>query len=90
MSFLTCEELKRVEVDAKVLNEIVGKEKSTFSKQKEMKKKVYKTIPDMTLWGYVHEKVKNEKLTPISKVDETILKLMEMKEQPKRRKLLTP
>ena len=82
MSFPTCEEIKRVEVDANVLNEIVGKENSTFSKQKKMKKEVYKTIPKMTLWGDVHEKVKNEKFTPISKVDETILKLMEMKEQP--------
>ena len=31
----------------------------------------------MTLWGDVHEKVKNEKLTPISLVDETILEFME-------------
>ena len=61
-----------------MLNEIVGKEKeSTSPKQHKMKIEVDKTIPEMTLWGDVHEKVKNEKLTPISKVDETILELME-------------
>ena len=65
MGLPTCEELKRVEVDAKVLNEIVGKEnESTFLEQKE----VDKTIPEITLWGDVHEKVRNENLTPISKV----------------------
>ena len=38
-SLPTCEELKRVEVDAKVLNEIVGKENESASpKQKDMKK----------------------------------------------------
>ena len=42
-----------------------------------MQKEVDKTIPEMTLWRDVHEKVKNEKLTPILEVDENILELME-------------
>ena len=42
-----------------------------------MKKEVEKTIPEMILSGEVHEKVENENLTPVSEVDETILKLME-------------
>ena len=49
MSLPTYEEFKRVEVNAKVLNEIVGKEESTFLKQKYIQKKVDKTIPKMTL-----------------------------------------
>ena len=77
-SFPTFEEPKIVEVDAKVLNEIVAKEKeSTSIKPKEMKKEVEKTILEMILWGEVHKKVEKENLTPISKVDDTILELME-------------
>ena len=50
MSFPTYEEFKRVELNAKVLNEIVGKEKeTTFPKQKDMQKEVDLTIPKMAL-----------------------------------------
>ena len=49
MNFPTYEEFKSVEVNAKVLNEIVGKEESTFPKQKDIQKKVDTTIPEMTL-----------------------------------------
>ena len=77
-SLPTFEEPKRVEMGAKVLNEIVAKEKeSTSLKPKEMKKEVENTIPEMTLWREGHEKVENENLTLISEVDETILELME-------------
>ena len=31
----------------------------------------------MNLWGVVHEKLKNEKMTPISDVDEITLEFME-------------
>ena len=62
----TFEEPKRVEMDAKVLNEIATKEnESTSLEQKEMKNEVEKTILNMTLWGEVQEKVENESLTPI-------------------------
>ena len=72
-SLPTFEEPIGVEVDAKVLNEIVAKEESTSPEPIEMKKEVEKTILKMTLWGEVHEKVENEILTPILEVDETIL-----------------
>ena len=88
-SLPTFEEPKRVEMDAKVLNEIVAKEKeSTSLKPKEMKKEVEKTIPKMTLWGEVDEKLKNENLTPILKVIETILELMENERATKVKKAL--
>ena len=67
MSFPTYEEFRKVEVNAKVINEIARKEESTFPEQKDLQKEVGMTIPEMTLYGDVHEKVKNE----------TILELME-------------
>ena len=33
------------------------------------------TFPEMTLWGEMHEELKNEKITLISEVDEYIIHL---------------
>ena len=32
-------------------------------------------MPEMTLWGEMHEGLKNEKMTPTSEVDEYIIQL---------------
>ena len=40
-----------------------------------MKKEVVKTFPEMTLWGEVFKEMKNKKITPMSEVDEYIVKL---------------
>ena len=42
-----------------------------------MKKEVEKTILGMTLWGEVHEELKNENMSYISKVGEIIFELNE-------------
>ena len=42
-----------------------------------MKKEVEKTIFGMTLWGEVHEDLKNKNMSYISKVDEIIFELNE-------------
>ena len=36
---------------------------------------VGKTMPKMTLWGEMHEELKNKKMTPTSEVDEYIIQL---------------
>ena len=73
------EELKkrqRVENDAQILKDLVAKEEeeSTSPRSHEkIKDEVVKTIPEMTLWGEMHEELKNEKMTPIFEVDEHII-----------------
>ena len=72
------ERLQRVENDAQTLKDLVEKEEeeSTSPESHEkIKDEVVKTIPEMTLWGEMHEALKNEKMTPISKVDEYIIQL---------------
>ena len=72
------EKLQRVENDLETSKDLVAKEEkeSTSSKSYEkVKDKVVKTIPEMTLWGKMHEGLKNEKMTPTSKVDEYIIQL---------------
>ena len=72
-NFPTFDEPIKEEEDAKELKELVAREKeSTSSKTKEMSEEVVETISEMTLWGKVHKELKNEKMTPISQVDEFI------------------
>ena len=61
---------------AKEMKELVAKEKeSTSLEPNEMSEEVVETISEMTLWGEVHKELKNEKMTPISEVDEFIIRL---------------
>ena len=75
------EELKkfqRVENDAQTSKDLFSKEKedSTSPESHEkIKDEVIKTILEMTLWGEMHKELKNEKMTPISEVDEYIIQL---------------
>ena len=40
-----------------------------------MREEVVENIPEMTPWGEVHKELENEKMTPVSKVDELIFQL---------------
>ena len=40
-----------------------------------MSEEVVETIPEIILWGEMHKELKNEKMTPISEVDEFVFKL---------------
>ena len=67
------EKLQKVENDEETLKDLVAKEEkeSTSSKSYErVKDEVEKTMPEMTIWGEMHEGLKNEKMTPTSEVDE--------------------
>ena len=66
------EKLKRVEDDAQELKDLFVKEdESTSSKSHEMiREEVVKTISEMTPWGEMHEKLKIEEVTSMSKVEE--------------------
>ena len=70
------EKLQRVENDAQTSKDLVEKEEeeSTSPESHEkIKDEVVKTILEMTLWGEMHEALKNEKMTPIYEVDEYII-----------------
>ena len=57
-------ELKRGEVDANELKELVAKDKkeeSTSPEPNEMRKEVVDTFPEMTLWGEMHKELKKKK-----------------------------
>ena len=70
------EKLQRVEDDSHELKELVVREdKSTSPKPHEMKEEVVETIPEMAPWGDMHEELKIEEVTPMSKVDERIFQL---------------
>ena len=70
------EKLQKVEDDdAETLKDLVEKEEkeSTSPESYEkVKQEVVETFPEMTLWGEMHEELKNEKTIPNSKVDEYI------------------
>ena len=85
----TLEEPIREEVDAMELHElVVSEEGSTSPKPNEIIKEV-KILPEMIIWGEVHEKLENHKMTPILELDEIIfelnenLKVIMMKKAPK-------
>ena len=71
------EKLQKVEDDdAETLKDLVEKEEkeSTSSESYEkVKEEVVETFPEMTLWGEMHEELKNEKTIPNSEVDEYII-----------------
>ena len=70
------ENLTRIDVDANELKELVAKEdESTSLKLNEKREEVVETFPEMTLWGQVYKELKNEKMTPLSKVDVYIVQL---------------
>ena len=72
MSFPTLEEPRKAEVEAMELHELVVKEDgSTSPKQNEIRKDV-EILREIILWGEVHEKLENHKMTPTSKVDKYI------------------
>ena len=48
---------------------------TSLESHEKIKDEVVKTIPDMAPWGEMHEELKHEKMTPISKVEECIIKL---------------
>ena len=43
--------------------------------QEKIKDEVVKTIPDMAPWGDMHDELKIEEVTPMSKVEECIVPL---------------
>ena len=75
------EELEKLQIgenDAETLKDSIVKEEkeSTSSESYEkVKDEVVKTMPEMTLWGEMHEGLKNEKMTPTSEVDDYIIQL---------------
>ena len=40
-----------------------------------MRKEVVETFPEMSLWGEMQAELQNEKMTPMSEVDEYIIQL---------------
>ena len=72
------EKLQRVENDAETLKDLVAKEEKEPTSPESHEKtndEVGKTMLEMTLWGEMHEGLKNEKMTPTSEVDEYIIQL---------------
>ena len=72
------EKLQIVENDAETLKDLVAKEEKKPTSPESHEKtndEVGKTMPKMTLWGEMHEKLKNEKMTPTSEVEEYIIQL---------------
>ena len=72
------EKLQRVENDAQTLKDLVAKEEEESTPPEshgKIKDEIVKTMPEMTLWGKMHEAMKNEKITPTSEVDEYIIQL---------------
>ena len=67
------ETLQRVESDAQTSKELVAKEEkesTSLESHEKIKDEVVKTIPEMTLWGEMHEELKIGELTTIPKVEE--------------------
>ena len=66
-----------MENDAQILETLVVKEDGPTSPESHEKTndEVEKTMPEMTLWGEIHEELKNEKTIPTSEVDEYIIHL---------------
>ena len=69
-------EPKRIKVDDMELDYLVAKEnKSTSLKPNEMREEVVEIISEMTIWGEMHKELKNEKMTPITEVDDFFFQL---------------
>ena len=73
------EKLQKVEDDdaetSKDLVENEEKESTSPESYEKVKEEVVETFPEMTLWGEMHEELKNEKTIPNSEVDEYIIHL---------------
>ena len=71
------EKFETVENDAQILETLVVKEDGPTSSESHEKTndEVGKTMPEMTLWGEMHDELKNEKMTPTFEVDEYIIQL---------------
>ena len=73
------EKLQKVEVDdaetSKQLVEKEEKESTSPESYEKVKEEVVETFSEMTLWGEMHEELKNEKTIPTSEVDEYIIHL---------------
>ena len=70
--------LQRVENDVETLKDLVAKEEKESTSPESHEKtndEVGKTMSEMTLWGEMHEGLKNEKTIPNSEVDECIIHL---------------
>ena len=70
------EKLQKVENDAETLKNLVAKEEKepiSLKSYEKVKDEVVKTMPEMTIWGDMHEGLKNEKMTPTSEMDEYII-----------------
>ena len=75
------EKITKVEDDAKNLRVLVVKEVEPTSPKshKKIKYEVIKTILEMAPWGEKHEVLRIEEVTPMSKVEEGIVRLNEEK-----------
>ena len=72
------EKLQRMENDVETSKDLVAKEEKEsayLESYEKVKYEVVKTMPEMTLWGEMHEGLKNEKTTPTSEVDDYIIQL---------------
>ena len=71
------ENFETVENDTQILETLVVKEDGPTSPESHEKTndEVGKTMPEMTLWGEIHEELKNENMTPTFEVDEYIIQL---------------
>ena len=58
---------------SKYLVENEEKESTSSESYEKVKEEVVKTFPEMTLWGEMHEELKNEKMNPTFEVDEYII-----------------
>ena len=71
------EKLQKVEDDdAETLKDLVEKEENESTSPEsyeKVKEEVVETFPEMTLWGEMHEELKNEKTIPNSEVNEYII-----------------
>ena len=71
------EKLQKVEDDdAETLKDLVEKEEkesTSLESYEKVKEEVVEIFPEMTLWGEMHEELKNEKTIPNSEVDEYII-----------------
>ena len=73
------EKLQKVEDDdAETSKDLVEKEEKELispESYEKVKEEVVETFPEMTLWGEMHEELKNEKTIPTSEVDDYIIYL---------------
>ena len=69
------EKFKKVEDDAKEVKDlVVMEEEPTYPKSHDtIKDEVLKTIPKVAPWGDMHKELKNEEVTPMSKMEEYII-----------------